>query len=418
MGFILAPSAQAAAASGDVKIGNGAVVLGDSISIVPGNSNQALNSTVGTYLAGGWFHEFCARSGQAARFVRNSGVSGENTTQMLARLQSTVLAYSPDLVLLLAGNNDPVTSVSEATSRANFRALVDGILAAGAIPVIGTITPRTVSTYRAAHLRLNEFLRGLAVEYGVPLVDFYKAMVDPATGGPATGLTYDGVHPTDGAGGVSGAAVAGATPTNNGVKMLVDRALADLAGQPWFVPGRVPLVSTQETTSPGSPPNLVTNALFLTDTNADGLADSWTKSGPGVASLVTVPGVVGQMQQLAITGDVAAVDSSLSRVITFAGVAGHKYAFSCVIDSTVGTSGIGYGMQCKITTSVGSFDMSPAVGWHNETSKAILYMEYTPANAPTQMTLTLSAHTNAGMSGTGQVRMGQVGVFDLTDLRT
>ena len=62
----------------------------------------------------------CARSGVAARVV-NAGVSGDTTTDGLARLD-WALADKPDLVILALGANDALRGIDPATVRANLDA--------------------------------------------------------------------------------------------------------------------------------------------------------------------------------------------------------------------------------------------------------------------------------------------------------
>jgi lysophospholipase L1-like esterase len=133
----------------------------------------------------------------------NAGIAGNTTAQMLARLSSDVLAYSPTDVTLLGGTNDVAQSLPLATSLANLAAIIDAIRATGATVWLLTIPPQTgkvaqVETYNAA-------LPALAATHGARLIDIWPLLVGPA-GDWATGYSPDGIHP----GGTADALIAGA----------------------------------------------------------------------------------------------------------------------------------------------------------------------------------------------------------------
>ena len=59
----------------------------------------------------------------------NEGISGDVTGHMLERLDESVLAYEPDILVLLGGINDLYTGVSDDEIVANLTAIADGTLA-------------------------------------------------------------------------------------------------------------------------------------------------------------------------------------------------------------------------------------------------------------------------------------------------
>lgn len=106
-------------------------------------------------------------------------------------------------------------------------------------------------------------------------------LVDPATGTYLSGYSADGTHPSHPAQGlIADNVVAALTPY--------------LHGSP-FLPGEN-----------ADSANLLTNGLFLTDTNADGIADSWSSAGGGAGitpSLVTGDAAIkGNWQRLTMSG--------------------------------------------------------------------------------------------------------------------
>lgn len=78
--------------------------------------------------------------GIAARVV-NAGVSGDTTTDGLARLD-WALADKPDLVILALGANDALRGIDPATVRANLDKMLQRIRATGArVLILGMLAP-------------------------------------------------------------------------------------------------------------------------------------------------------------------------------------------------------------------------------------------------------------------------------------
>jgi len=97
----------------------------------------------------------------------------------------------PAVALIMLGTNDvPYTPDAEFDS--DLRRILDLTLEQGVIPVLSTIPPFTRPGDEGRAEALNVILRALALEYGVPLLDYYAAL--PAL--PAAGLAGDGVHPS------------------------------------------------------------------------------------------------------------------------------------------------------------------------------------------------------------------------------
>ncbi|PIE64355.1 MAG: arylesterase [Desulfobacterales bacterium] len=71
--------------------------------------------------------------------VINSGVSGDTTTQGLARIEDDVLSYEPDVVLITLGGNDLKNRLNVDTVRANLVSIIQHIQATGAMVILGGI---------------------------------------------------------------------------------------------------------------------------------------------------------------------------------------------------------------------------------------------------------------------------------------
>ncbi|MEN8582808.1 GDSL-type esterase/lipase family protein [Burkholderia sp. RS01] len=82
-------------------------------------------------------------SGQRLQLLRNSGVGGERTDQILARVATGVLSYKPGYVT--AGTNDVAQAIPMATIKANLAAIWSMLDATG-IRVVATTIPRATPT--------------------------------------------------------------------------------------------------------------------------------------------------------------------------------------------------------------------------------------------------------------------------------
>jgi hypothetical protein len=106
----------------------------------------------------------------------------------------------PAVALIMFGTND-VGFMGEAAYHANMDAIVRRTLAQGIIPVVSTIPNRI--GYEGAVQRFNGIVRAVAREHRIPLWDYYSATINL----PNSGLTFDGVHPSEGPLGAEGTAI-------------------------------------------------------------------------------------------------------------------------------------------------------------------------------------------------------------------
>jgi acyl-CoA thioesterase I len=135
--------------------------------------------------------------------VINSGLGGEKTAAGLARLPRELAKHHPDYVILLEGTNDMYFSGDTTGSTANMEAMIREVIAAHAVPVLGTIPPFCYHAARSKNAPsvniYNHELRALSVIDGVKLIDFYRAFTGSLDGpcDEAAGLmSPDGIHPT------------------------------------------------------------------------------------------------------------------------------------------------------------------------------------------------------------------------------
>lgn len=354
--------------------GNRVAYLGDSItqaSWLTGSNFQASSFPLFAMLASG---------GQLIT-VANAGVSGDNSSQALARFDADVTPSAPGTVVILLGTNDVGQAVPLATYAANIKAIVAKVRAIGAVPVLGTIPPNNTVGRHMAISTLNAWLRRYAGRQGIPVLNFYSLLVDPATGGIAAAYNGDGTHPN----------VAGYLAMGN----LVASTLT-----PLVPPGR-PYTSLNN----ADPLNALsaTNSILLTDTNADGVPDGWFAYGGSTGyahALVTDSAVPGKLAQITQTANTSI--RAIQKGVSGASV-GDRLAVSGVVTSDGGVKA-----QVKLTFT-GPNSAGQAANFAAVVTRGFYYQEVVVPAGTTGVVLDLIADV-----GTGVVAFGQPTVVNLT----
>lgn len=137
----------------------------------------------------------------------NRGISGQITSQMLARFQADVVNLKPAAVVILAGTNDIGRGVNPAIIQNNLTMICDladlhkiKVVLASILPVsdhhkqVNPMWERTKLRPPAAILEMNQWLRALCEKRGYTYLDYFPAMVG-ADGQLAPNLADDGLHP-------------------------------------------------------------------------------------------------------------------------------------------------------------------------------------------------------------------------------
>jgi acyl-CoA thioesterase-1 len=214
----------------------------------------------------------------------NAGIGGNNAAQMLARLQADIIAPGCDVCVVMSGSNDAQQTVSLASYAASITGIVAGLRSAGIAPVLCTspplvAAPVTSPTRRRLWDSYNAWLATFCHRNSIPLVPIQYLLTDPANADYLAAYSAgDGYHPN-----AAGARVMG-------------QALADAVSP--LLGSYKPPIALFET---ADALNLMAGGLFLVDTNTDGTADNWIKSGSGVATVVTDAAIVGKWQRLTDT---------------------------------------------------------------------------------------------------------------------
>lgn len=136
--------------------------------------------------------------------IINSGISGDNATNGLKRLERDVLKYSPDLVVVGFALNDSTWGEEGIEGYVtSIRAILEKVLSSGAEGIL--LTPNMMNVSTSDHLKDELFLRlskefaeiqkggmlgryveaekGVAAELGVPVCDIYEQWLRCYKGG-------------------------------------------------------------------------------------------------------------------------------------------------------------------------------------------------------------------------------------------
>ena len=131
--------------------------------------------------------------GPCAKIV-NEGKGGEWTTNGVRRIDKVLAKHHPNYIIIMEGANDVMGGLSASAVKFNLSRMVNKAMAAGAIPIISTITPNTYKKGITSSIpnQYNPKIIALAAEAGIDLVDSYQN-VKPRWGS----LTLEGLHPNE-----------------------------------------------------------------------------------------------------------------------------------------------------------------------------------------------------------------------------
>lgn len=372
------------ARASSARFGNRMVNLGDSITIagetVTGSTPQ-YNESYG--------HIAAQLSQGALHRVYNAGIGGNTSAQMLARFDTDVAAYSPNIVTIMSGANDSNQGLTLDQFKTNIKAIVAKCLGIGAVPVLITCTPVNYASGTSQELVMrsyNAWLKAYGDRNNLLVVDFYPIAADPAQRFTwKTGLVNgDGIH-----------------PNTSGHRLLGTALWAALQS-------RVTPASQWLTQDTNDPNNILANGLFIGDANADGIADGWASiatpsAGTFARSIVTDSSVAGtKMQRLSVTGATGA--NTIEQYIQLSGgkaAVGDVVRFAGIITTSGGTRA-----QAFVNFAGGKY-----VTWFTDDTltRARFEMEFTIPTGSTLLQTQLSV-----IGGTGSADFGQVTLYNLT----
>lgn len=370
--------------------GNRTVFIGDSIMVSSDSVAGQRGISIPTYGS--------ITSYQRLNYVRNAGVAGNTTAQMLARFNADVIQHDPSVVVILGGTNDSNDSnaVSLDTFADNIEAMVAECREAAALPILCTVPPNDTGTARKLRIAsYNAWLRDYCSSEGIALVDFYALLVDPETGDYHADYLNDGTHPNN--------------PGYAAMGRMLGQVALDVAA-----PTEVWLPTDNE-----DPLNLISGGLFLTNTGSGATfaPTDWT-----VVSTQHRTGITADF----VTGD-AAIAGSWYRLVstTHTGtdttyqeistgiVPGHRYALVGRVKATSLTGGATVTARAlwNGVTNTPGYDVRAMSTLGYDLADGIFHVVYeAPSDAED---VQINMQFNAG-AGTYQV--AQLGFYDVTAL--
>lgn len=105
----------------------------------------------------------------------NKGVSGNETSDMLARFSADVIAHAPDQVVILGGTNDTTRHTGATVS--SIAGMANAAIAAGITPILCQIPPVPTSIQLTPTTTWNAAIVALASSLNVPCIDYYTPMM-------------------------------------------------------------------------------------------------------------------------------------------------------------------------------------------------------------------------------------------------
>lgn len=317
-----------------------------------------------------------------------AGTTGQNASQMAARIVTDALSNGGSYCGISVGTNDASQGRTTSAFAADIVTMCAAIRASGMIPILntGVPTPNTGSPNQRKQSDLyRRFVTAYAASNGWPLVDFFAVLVDSSTGGYLAGYDNgDGIHP------------------NAAGKKVMAQALVD-ALTPRLMPFSPPLPQVNPIAQSG---NLLDNALFLTDTNTDGVPDGWTKTGNATVSIVTGDSNI-KGNALRITDAASSGFTQVTAAITITGLPGHRLAYTGLVKPAGTTSA-----TVELTTGGASTNiaMRPCNGLTGVSTWQKFYLEVTVPGTATSLTAKVTTNGGAAVD----LAVAQLGVFDLT----
>ena len=183
------------------RLANTVILFGTSLEAQNGNPINDVDPAV-MPSGRGWFNWCDAYLGNSLSLIRNAGVGGNRTADMLARLSADVLAYDSDWVFIGAPTNDTSAGTLASVTVANLTAIYDAIEATGRRVFQLNLPPNggtTTTGELEAHFTVSDWIRRLPIARpSVIVADPWRALAQAGSMSPATGMAIDTIHWTSG----------------------------------------------------------------------------------------------------------------------------------------------------------------------------------------------------------------------------
>ena len=333
--------------------------------------------------ASGWMLYVEMVSNGRVKLVRDAAIAGNRTDQMVARFNTDVTPYASqaDELWVMTGANDATAGDTSATFASDLSQLVDLGLSLGLRVRVFAMPPNDTSITNA--LKFREITNAVAIKKGVDFYDPWQTCVNPATGGLLAADTVDGVHPSAAGHTKAGQAVVAALaiPTTHNIALPVQNAANG---------------------------GMISNPLFVTDSNADGLADGLSSAGGGTTTLVA--STFGNKQRLAAS---AATGPMYIQTSVLTVVPGNVYS----VKGKLTTSGTDYNWYLRIRwQTAASLDTNNLYPWSGQANASgeFEFRVTAPADA-TKLAIQWSLLKQAAKANyTATLEIEQFQIVDLT----
>ncbi len=127
--------------------------------------------------------------------IINKGINGNTTWDMMNRFERAVLKYNPTHVIIMGGINDVICGESFDRITYNLKAMVNQALDAGIKVILGLPTAIDNEYWEKLVARIRNWMKELAAEKGLPVIDFAAAFFDENGNIKRELLLADGGHP-------------------------------------------------------------------------------------------------------------------------------------------------------------------------------------------------------------------------------
>lgn len=168
------------------------VFIGDSITLGVGYGGVTTANRFSTLIG--------VSAGYAPEDIINVGVGGNNSLDVLTRLQSDVISQSPAVCVVMIGNNDfsgAGKTLSTTQYASNITSIVEQLRAASIKVVL--FSPMLTTGSTASFVSWNAYLKAIEDVVGqlkVPYVDIFREFSYASLRGEFSGLHADAVHPS------------------------------------------------------------------------------------------------------------------------------------------------------------------------------------------------------------------------------
>lgn len=331
----------------------------------------------------------------------------ETLTQTLARVQDPTNGFPahpdaygglPGWILVCCGrNNMNATNISDIEPLlVTYEQILDYLLSLGSVPLLVPVLPSDNAASLATHQRnlpiYNTGLFLMARKKGLALIDANHTIVNTTTGAIQTALRLDELH-----------------MNSDGAQLFGTYIANRLKDSGFTFPRDYPYPITNDANTAVA--YKLANPLMLTDTNADGTPDQWTKGGADVANLTvsnpsgTSDGILGKWMRLTkttTTGDAQVQSTSFT-------MTPGNWMMACWKDKYVSTSGTP--VVTTYVRSSGAVNMVYKQIGADFTADKALSDNFQIFKVPAGET---SGHVLITMNAVGVYDFGQVGIMDLT----